>query len=52
MVFFKRFFVIGGLGKGWGSVGEGLGRGVGEGLGRAWLSTLQKPVSKKTINAP
>ena len=48
-----------GFERGWGRVGEGLGKGCGggsgrywvgkggEGLGRAWISILQKPTLKK-----
>ena len=61
MSFFKRFFVVWlrgggwkgglvgeGLGRGWGRVGEGVGRGgwerIGEGLGWACLFIIQKPI--------
>ena len=49
----------GGLERGWGGVGEGLGKGwgggwggVGAGLGRAWISLLQKPRLKNPVNVP
>ena len=73
MGFFKRGFGFGevrngGLERGWGRVGEELGRGVGEGLerrvgegfgkgvreglGRAWLSVLQNARLKTSIKVP
>ena len=49
----------GGLERGWGGVGDGLGTGwgggwggVGGGLGRAWISLLQKPRLKNPVNVP
>ena len=49
----------GGLERGLGRVGEGVGRGwgggwggVGEGLGRDWISIVQEPRLKNPVNVP